>query len=46
MLIKDKEKYWNKMVYDLFNDFNQRMDYNVRKYLNLYIANDSSVANY
>lgn len=44
--IEDKEKYWNKMVYDLFNDFNQRMDYNVRKYLNLYIANDSSVANY
>ena len=44
--IEDKEKYWNKMVYDLFNDFNQRMDYNIRKYLNLYVANDNSVANY
>ena len=44
--IEDKEKYWNKMVYDLFNDFNQRMDYNIHKYLNLYIANDNTVANY
>ena len=44
--IEDKEKYWNKMVYDLFNDFNQRMDYNIHKYLNLYIANDTSVASY
>ena len=44
--IEDKEKYWNKMIYDLFNDFNQRMDYNIRKYLNLYIANDSGIANY
>ncbi len=38
--IEDKEKYWNKMVYDLFNDFNQRMDYNIRKYLGPYVAND------
>lgn len=44
--IEDKEQYWNKMVYDLFNDFNQRMDYNIHKYLNLYVANDLSVANY
>lgn len=36
--IEDKEKHWNKMVYDLFNDFNQRMDYNVHKYLNAYVA--------
>ena len=41
--IEEKEKYWNKMVYDLFNDFNQRMDYNIHKYLNMYIANDDSV---
>ena len=44
--IEDKEKYWNKMVYDLFNDFNQRMDYNIHKYLNLYIANDNTVTSY
>ena len=44
--IEDKEKYWNKMVYDLFNDFNQRMDYNIHKYLNMYIANDTSVQSY
>ena len=44
--IEDKEKYWNKMVDDLFNDFNQRMEYNIHKYLNLYIANDNTVANY
>ena len=40
--IEEKEKYWNKMVYDLFNDYNQRMDYNIHKYLNMYIANDTS----
>ena len=34
------------MVYDLFNDFNQRMDYNIHKYLNMYIANDNSIQNY
>lgn len=45
-VIEDKEKYWNKMVDDLFNDFNQRMDYNIHKYLNLYIANDNTVASY
>ena len=44
--IEDKEQYWNKMVYDLFNDFNQRMDYNIHNNLNMYIANDNSVANY
>ncbi|MBQ8465943.1 MAG: hypothetical protein IJ545_08050 [Alphaproteobacteria bacterium] len=44
--IEDKEQYWNKMVYDLFNDFNQRMDYNIHKYLNMYIANDTTVTNY
>jgi len=41
--IEEKEKYWNKMVYDLFNDFNQRMDYNIRKYLSMYIANDDTL---
>lgn len=45
-MIEDKEKYWNKMVYDLFNDFNQRMDYNIHKYLNTFIANDNSVSEY
>lgn len=44
--IEDKEKYWNKMVYDLFNDFNQRMDYNIRKYLNMYVANSNEVGSY
>ena len=44
--IEDKEKYWNKMVYDLFNDFNQRMDYNIRKYLNVYVANSNDTAAY
>ena len=44
--IEDKEKYWNKMVYDLFNDYNQRMDYNIHKYLNMYIANDNTVSEY
>lgn len=44
--IEEKEKYWNKMVYDLFNDYNQRMDYNIHKYLNMYIANDTSAQSY
>ena len=37
--IAEKEKYWNQMVYELLNSFNQRMDYNIRKYLSMYIAN-------
>ena len=44
--IEEKEKYWNKMVYDLFNDYNQRMEYNIHKYLNMYIANDTSAQSY
>jgi len=38
--IAEKEKYWNQMVYELLNSFNQRMDYNIRKYLSMYIANE------
>ena len=38
--IEEKEKYWNQMVYKLFNSFNQRMDFNIRKYLSMYIANE------
>lgn len=41
--IEEKEKYWNQMVYELFNSFNQRMDFNIRKYLSMYIANDDSI---
>jgi len=37
--IEDKEKHWNEMVYKLFNAFNQRIDYNIHKYLSAYIAN-------
>lgn len=44
--IADKEKYWNGMVNKLFSEFNIKMDQNIRRYLNMYIANSTHVENY
>lgn len=35
--IADKEKYWNDMVYKLFDEFNRRMEQNINEYLNMYV---------
>ena len=44
--IIEKEQYWNSMVTKLFNEFNAKMDQNIRRYLNMYIANNSYIENY
>lgn len=44
--IADKEKYWNGMVTKLFDEFNIKMEQNLRRYLNMYISNSSHIENY
>lgn len=44
--IADKEKYWNDMVYKLFDEFNQRMEKNINEYLNMYVKNNYSIKEY
>ena len=41
--IEDKEIYWKGMVDKLFEEFNARMQMNIHKYLNMYVANNSYV---
>lgn len=44
--IAEKEKYWNDMVYKLFDEFNRRMENNIHEYLNMYVKNNYSVTEY
>lgn len=44
--IEDKEKYWNSMVEKLFDEFNARMQMNINKYLNMYIADSDYIQDY
>jgi len=44
--IEDKEKYWNGMVEKLFEEFNARMQMNINKYLNMYVADSEYVQDY
>ena len=44
--IAEKEKYWNDMVYKLFEQFNQRMENNIHEYLNMYVKNNYSIKEY
>lgn len=44
--IAEKEKYWNDMVYKLFDEFNRRMEQNIHEYLNMYVINDYSIKEY
>lgn len=44
--IAEKEKYWNGMVTKLFDEFNAKMDQNMRRYLNMYIENNEHIENY
>lgn len=41
--IEDKEKYWNEMVYKLFEEFNVKMEENIRNYLNMYVKNNQLI---
>ena len=44
--IAEKEKYWNDMVYKLFDEFNRRMEKNINEYLNMYVMNNYSIKEY
>lgn len=44
--IAEKEKYWNDMVYKLFDEFNRRMEGNINEYLNMYVKNNYSIKEY
>ena len=44
--IEDKEKYWNEMVYKLFDEFNMRMEQNIHQYLNMYVKNNNNITEY
>lgn len=44
--IEDKEKYWNEMVINLFKAFDEHMDLNTHRYLNMYIKDDNSVTKF
>ena len=38
--IAEKEKYWNDMVHKLFNEFNRRMEANIKQHLGAYVKNN------
>lgn len=44
--IADKEKYWNDMVVNLFSAFDEHMEGNIYKYLNMYIKDNKSVTTF
>ena len=44
--IEDKEKHWNEMVVNLFQSFDEHMDINIQKYLNMYIKNNNTITSY
>lgn len=44
--IEDKEKYWNEMVYKLFEEFNLRMEENIHQYLNMYVKDNQVIREY
>ncbi|MBP5352812.1 MAG: hypothetical protein J6Y91_03495 [Alphaproteobacteria bacterium] len=44
--IADKEKHWNEMVVNLFTAFDEHMESNVYKYLNMYIKDNKSVTTF
>lgn len=41
--IEDKEQHWNDMVIKLFQSFDEHMQLNIEKYLNMYVKNNNSV---
>ena len=44
--IEDKEKHWNEMVIRLFQAFDERMETDIRRYLNMYIKDDKSITTF
>ncbi len=44
--IDQKEVYWKDMVDKLFHDFNNRMQANIHKYLNMYVEDSQYITDY
>ena len=44
--IEDKERHWNEMVINLFKSFDEHMDTNIHKYLNMYIKDNQTIVTY
>lgn len=44
--IEDKERYWNEMVYKLFDEFNVQMEQNINQYLNMFVKNNNHIQTY
>ena len=44
--IEDKEKHWNEMVVKLFRAFDEHMEKNIYKYLNMYVKDNQSVTTF
>lgn len=44
--LEEKEKYWNGMVMKLFDEFDVRMEQNIRQYLNQYVKNNKVIREY
>lgn len=44
--IGEKEKYWNGMVNKLFEEYNAKMDQNIRRYLNMHVQNNEYIQSY
>ncbi len=44
--LAEKEQYWNGMVDKLFNEFNIQMEQNIRKYLNMYVMDNTYIQTY
>lgn len=44
--IDDKEKHWNEMVINLFKAFDEHMDANIHKYLNMYVKDNKIITTY
>lgn len=44
--IEDKEKHWNEMVIKLFQSFDEHMEKNTYKYLNMYVKDNKSITTF
>ncbi len=44
--VEDKERAWNDMTDKLMEEFDRRMEQNIRRYLNMYIKNENMILEY
>lgn len=44
--VQDKERAWNDMTDKLMEEFDRRMEQNIRRYLNMYIKNENMILEY